>query len=168
MGRKGATDPVNPVNLARNERAAEAVRMRIQGHTFEHIADTLGYVNRSSAYRSVMTALKAVKATPAAELAQLEQQRLDIATVAVMNQLETQAKAGTVEPGALAAAVLSLVRVQTQRARYVQVYTSDASGAQHVGAILDQLLRGVAVSGDTTDPMTISEPVDDEPTEDQQ
>lgn len=135
--------------------------MRIEGHTFEHIATTLGYSDRKSCYVAVMRALAAVKATPAAELAAIEQQRLDLAVIPVLQSLQDLAGADTIDPTALSASVLSLVRIQSQRAKYVQVYSSDASGAAHVGGILEQLLKGVMGTGDTTDPMTISEPVDD-------
>ncbi len=132
--------------------------MRIEGHTFEAIATELHYYDRSTCYKAVMAALASVKSTPAAELAAVEQQRLDLATIPVLQSLTKMATKPDIDPTALSAAVLSLVRIQTQRAKYVQVYQSDASGAQHVGGILEQLLKGVALTGDTTDPMTISEP----------
>jgi hypothetical protein len=135
--------------------------MRIEGHTFEHIANTLHYHDRSSCHKAIMTALAQVKTTPAAELAAIEQQRLDLAVIPVLQSLTKMAGQATIDPTALSASVLSLVRIQSQRAKYVQVYQSDASGAAHVGGILSELLRGVMSTEDTSDPMTISEPLDE-------
>lgn len=148
---RGATDPATPKNIGNAERAAEAVRMRTAGRTFEAIATELNYHDRKAAYNAVMRSIRQIRAEPAAELAAIELDRLD----RMLESAWPHMLAGSDQHGRL------ILRIMQQRARYVQVYSSDASGAQHVGGILEALLKGVMGTGDTTDPMTISEPLDE-------
>lgn len=50
------------------ERATKAVELRVQGLTYQAIADTLGYTDRTSAQRSVDTLLKSVEVESAETL----------------------------------------------------------------------------------------------------
>lgn len=59
------------------QRDAEAVRLRADGHTYEQIAQQLGYSDRSRARRAIEAALTASLREPADELRQMELIRLD-------------------------------------------------------------------------------------------
>ncbi len=59
------------------ERDAKAARLRADGHTYQQIADQLGFSHRDLARRSVERALAAVVREPAEELRHLELIRLD-------------------------------------------------------------------------------------------
>lgn len=59
------------------QRDAEAVRLRVEGHTYQHIADQLGYNDRSDARKAVEGALTASIREHADELRQMELIRLD-------------------------------------------------------------------------------------------
>lgn len=59
------------------QRQARAVELRKAGHTFQHIADELGYAGHQGAYKAVMTALKKTLQEPSDELRTLEVERLD-------------------------------------------------------------------------------------------
>jgi hypothetical protein len=59
------------------ERNAAAARMRHDGHTYQAIADELGYASQGAAYDGVKAAMLAVVAEPAAEVRQMELDRLD-------------------------------------------------------------------------------------------
>lgn len=60
------------------ERQAEALSLRKQGHTFQEIADRLGYAGHQGAYKAVMSALRKTIQEPADELRRLELERLDV------------------------------------------------------------------------------------------
>lgn len=72
----------SPATIEAAERKARALRLRKQGKTFEEIGGELG-ISRQSAHKLVSSALKALPAEPAAELAALELERLDAMTAAV-------------------------------------------------------------------------------------
>jgi uncharacterized protein YegP (UPF0339 family) len=50
------------------ERDAEALRMRSRGHSFETIAQTLGYGHRANAQRAIKRAVAALQKEPAEEI----------------------------------------------------------------------------------------------------
>ena len=64
------------VNAA--ERQAAAVHLRKSGHTFQEIADKLGYAGHQGAYKAVMSAIRKIVQEPAEELRKLELERLDV------------------------------------------------------------------------------------------
>jgi hypothetical protein len=55
----------------------QAMQLREGGVSFEKIAETLGYTNRSGAYKAVMSGLKVARLEPAKALRRLELRRLD-------------------------------------------------------------------------------------------
>lgn len=59
------------------ERDAEACRMRIAGKSYQQIADALGYGDQGKASIAVRAALAAVPKEPAADLVEIEKERLD-------------------------------------------------------------------------------------------
>lgn len=59
------------------ERQRQALQLRQAGVAYEDIAQRLGYSGRSSAWRSVMSALKQTLQEPADEVRTLELERLD-------------------------------------------------------------------------------------------
>ena len=65
------------------ERDAKACRLRVQGVSYDQIAQALGFRDRSGARRSVQRAIAAVVREDAGELVALEEQRLDDLTRAM-------------------------------------------------------------------------------------
>lgn len=63
--------------LSAVERAAEALRLRKRGLTYEQIADQLGYAGPSGAYRAIHQALHKTLQEPADDVRALEVTRLD-------------------------------------------------------------------------------------------
>src|SRR3954451_16820147 len=54
-----------------------AVELVLTGHTYQQVADHMGYANRGTVYRIVQEALQARQADSIDELRQLEMSRLD-------------------------------------------------------------------------------------------
>lgn len=76
-GRQGrGEDRASPRRIAAAERAANALRLRKAGVTYEMIASTLGYSSRQAAHRAVMRALDRTIQEPAEDLRKLELERL--------------------------------------------------------------------------------------------
>lgn len=73
------------------ERDAEACRLRANGHTYQHIAEQLGYSNKGDAHHAVQRALKATVAEPAEDVRRMELARLD-AELERLNALEQAAR----------------------------------------------------------------------------
>lgn len=71
-GTKASSNALNTI-----ERQARAVELRKSGHTFQQIADELGYAGHQGAYKAVMAALKKTLQEPTDELRSLELERLD-------------------------------------------------------------------------------------------
>jgi hypothetical protein len=59
------------------ERRTKAVELAVAGHSYQAIADQMGYANRGTVYRIVQEALKAHQATSIDEVRELEATRLD-------------------------------------------------------------------------------------------
>lgn len=70
------------------ERDAEACRLRTRGHSFQQIADTLGFTDRSLARRAVQRALAEVVHEAATEYVQVQLEQLDALTVEALRVLE--------------------------------------------------------------------------------
>ncbi len=108
-------------------RKARAVELATQGHTYQQIADELGYANRGTVHRVVQQTLQAVQTENVAALRAVEVDRLD----ALQQALWDRAMGGHV-PAAQAvlriiearARVLGLVQTgKTKRARCTQPQT---------------------------------------------
>src|SRR4051794_27570684 len=59
------------------ERRTRAVELVLTGHTYQQVADQMGYANRGTVYRIVQETLHARQAESIDELRQLEMSRLD-------------------------------------------------------------------------------------------
>ena len=77
------TQHLNPQNIADTERRAEAVRLRLQGLTFEEIADRCGYYDKAAAYRAIRSAVQRIGRDDAQMLFDEDMARLDRLLVAV-------------------------------------------------------------------------------------
>ena len=62
--------------VAGAERVAEAVKLRLQGLTYDEIAQRCGYASRAGAHAAVTRHLDAVRADTAEDAAQLRQQSI--------------------------------------------------------------------------------------------
>lgn len=98
--------------LTAAERMAKAVELRKAGHTFQHIADELGYKNPSGAHNAVMSALRKTLQEPTDELRKLEIERLD----AMLNALWPQIMARNAYS---ARAVEVALKVMDRRANFL-------------------------------------------------
>jgi hypothetical protein len=67
----------SPKRIEATARAAEAVRLRIQGLSFDAIAERVGYKSRQAAFDAVKRALEAILREPSDELRELDLRRLD-------------------------------------------------------------------------------------------
>ena len=84
--RRGTVNNASVKALTATQRQAQAVELRKSGHTFQDIADKLGYKNPSGAHAAVMSALRKTLQEPSDELRTLELERLD----AMLNSLWPQ------------------------------------------------------------------------------
>ncbi len=92
---------------------------------------------------------------PAAEeLAKIHLEQLDVAKRAIMGRLAGERPLSS---GAITRLTLSLTRVLAAEAKYVDVYMG-SQGQSVVGGLLELLVSGAG----RIEPMTISEPIDDD------
>jgi transposase-like protein len=85
---KSKYSTTDPDRVADAVRRAKAVELRLQGKTFDQIADQLGYHDRSTAYKAVKTAIQAVGREDARELRELDLLRLDRMLEIIWSQVE--------------------------------------------------------------------------------
>jgi len=71
-------------------RDADAADMRADGHTLQHIADELGYCDRSAARRGIQRALRDIVQGPAEKLLALHMDRLELLYAAATDILERE------------------------------------------------------------------------------
>jgi len=88
-------------------RHAEALQLRIAGHTFSEIAQKLGYADESGPYKAVLAALKRIEVPRVEELRALEGSRLDTAQRAIWPKVQ----AGDLK------AINTFVKLSERRAR---------------------------------------------------
>lgn len=74
----GNADPASPEAIARAERDARALKLRVQGKSLTDIAVECEYYDASHAGKAIAAQLRAMKAEPAAELAALYVKRLEM------------------------------------------------------------------------------------------
>ena len=74
---RGAASPTSARRVRAAAKQAQALNLREAGASYETIAQTAGYRNRSSARKAVLAGLKAAQQEPAELLRQLELRRLD-------------------------------------------------------------------------------------------
>jgi len=70
-------------------RRAEVLRLRLEGQTFEAIAEATGYADRAAAYNAYQTARREQFTEPLEELRELEGDRLDALLASVWPQAMT-------------------------------------------------------------------------------
>ena len=80
---KHMRNQTSPKLLAKADRAAKALILRKEGHTYAHIADELGFASRGSAHNAVTAALRKAVVGPAEELRDIEGLRLDALQLAL-------------------------------------------------------------------------------------
>ena len=76
VSRNGAK--TSPETAAAKVKAAKALELRMEGKTFEVIAEELGYAGKQGAYDAVKRSLDAITREPAQELIKLDLERLDV------------------------------------------------------------------------------------------
>ena len=74
---RGAASPTSPRRLRAAGKQIQAMQLREAGVSYEKIAETCGYKNRSSAFKAVQAGLKATRAEAGKSLRRLELRRLD-------------------------------------------------------------------------------------------
>lgn len=117
----------SPDTISARQRQTEALRMRQEGRTFQEIADTLGYSDRSGAYVATMAALTETTTEPNNEMRSLELGRLD----------ELQAGLWKKATGGDVQAVDRVLKVMERRAKIVGL---DAAPKLPTGE-LDELIQ---------------------------
>lgn len=91
------------------KRRTQAIGLLAAGHTYQRIADQLGYSSRSTAYNDIKKTLTQQQHHAVEELRALELERLDTATRAIFQD---------VAKGDLKA-IDALLKIMARRARYV-------------------------------------------------
>lgn len=99
--------PTEPRMVLAREREKEAVDLRIEGASFDLIAETLGYHDKSGARKAIMRALERYAPEPLEELRRLELARLDVAQAGIWDGVRD----GDLE------AVDTFLKISTRRAR---------------------------------------------------
>lgn len=150
------------------ERDAKACRLRVQGVSYEQIAEALGFRDRSGARRAVQRALAAVVREDATELIALEEQRLDDLTrhlqrvittrhylATASGKLATHPETGELVPddGPVIAAARELRQVSESRRRLLGLdaaakHRVDVIDAAAVDAELLRLANEMDLGGD--------------------
>lgn len=67
-----------PETIEAKRRAAKALELRMEGRTFEAIADEVGYNSKQAAYDAVRRSIAEITREPAEELIRLDLERLDV------------------------------------------------------------------------------------------
>lgn len=121
-----------PTRIRTAAREASALELRKTGATYEAIAQSVGYSDRSAAAKAVSRALAATIQEPADELRRLEGERLDALLGAVWPEAMTGRRS----------AVDSCLRIMDRRSK---LFGLDAPSRRSVDVIgpeaLDQLIR---------------------------
>jgi hypothetical protein len=106
MARK--TGKVSAHRVEEHERIARAVALRRQGLTFQVIADTLGYSNRTAAYTAVRNYMVALGKPDAEYMREEEADRLDAALLAIWPRI----RQGNLD------AIDRMIRLMERRSRF--------------------------------------------------
>lgn len=75
--RRNNGQKTSPKTIEAKIKAAKALELRMEGKTFQEIADEIGYNSYQAAYDAVLRAIKSVYIEPAEELIRIETERLD-------------------------------------------------------------------------------------------
>lgn len=98
---------VTPLTIQRMSQTTEALKLRAKGHTYEEIADRLGYANPARARLAVTKALEHSFREPAKHVRELEARRLD----------ELQAAAWPAAVAGSDKAINAVLRIMERRAK---------------------------------------------------
>lgn len=126
------------------KRRNEAINLLAAGHTYQRIADSLGYSSRANAYNDIKTALLKQQHHAVEELRALELERLDGATRSIYKKvLNGEEKA-----------IETLLKIMARRARYVpQLEVPQehelAAGSGTVTVVFDSALGNKTVPNPT-------------------
>jgi len=77
------------------ERTATAVRLRMEGHTWDEVAAGANYANRGTAYRTVTRALRKQTAADLEAYVTVELERIDLAESALLSIVSTSSSDAT-------------------------------------------------------------------------
>lgn len=131
-----------PLRKAAADRAAEALRYRLAGHSYERIAKKVGYANKSSAFRAVERAIKQIPRESAIALKTQTLERLDMAIVSMM-PLVIAGNMGAID---------RLTRIIEQQAKLTGMYENVTdSGVDEFKAVLVQWRRQITNDADLDD-----------------
>ncbi|MDL4812798.1 hypothetical protein [Actinomadura opuntiae] len=112
------------------QKRARALELRKAGATYDQIAQQVGFSNRGTAQRAVVTALREITAEPARDVLALELERLD----AMLLGLWPDARRGDQQ------AIDRVLRIQERRARYLGLDSDRGGlGAAGVESLLEVL-----------------------------
>lgn len=67
----------SPDAIESKQKAAKALELRLEGKTFDQIAEEAGYNSRQAAYDAVRRSIEAITREPAQEVLKLDLERLD-------------------------------------------------------------------------------------------
>ena len=105
---------MSPAAIERAERERRAIEMRRDGHTFDQIADVLGYANRGAAYKAVQRGLSRWMRDGDEDVRALELARTDVVISRLMPSID--------RPDPDLKAVETVLRVMDYRARITGLY----------------------------------------------
>lgn len=121
----GAGGTTTPARLTARERQLKAVELRKAGSSYPEIAAALGYANKASAYKAVVSVLARMDQESGAEVLNLELARLDT----MQRVLAPKVLAGSTE------AIHASLRIMDRRAKYLGLDHSEAKTAAAVEAM---------------------------------
>lgn len=75
--RRSFADPSHPKRIEGALNANLAINLRMEGKTYQQIADIMGYSDHTGARKAVLSGLKALRVEPSEELRTIELARLD-------------------------------------------------------------------------------------------
>ena len=113
-GRKAKNgQKTRPETIECKKRAAQALELRIEGHSFSHIAEAVGYNSTQACFSAVTRAIREIIREPAQELVKIDLERLD----GMWTASYKAAKNGDEK------AVLSCMRIMERRAKLLGLDT---------------------------------------------
>ena len=126
--------------IAAKEKQAEALELRKAGLTYDAIAARLGYTNKTSAYKAVMTALNDLRREPAEEVRRLEVERLDALWQRLWDRLNM---AGPLKLSDLGQIIQYALKLSERRAKLLgldqpmKIAPTDPTGEYEYGGLRD-------------------------------
>lgn len=90
------------------EKARKALELRKAGATYDQIAKSLGFADRSGAYRMVKDAIRAIAREPAADVLVMELERLDAIQMSHWQKARTDPKSAAL-----------VLQIMDRRAKYL-------------------------------------------------